>query len=31
MYKRKTKGEYKLAFGADWNLYIEKRRDKNDG
>lgn len=25
---RYLKGEYKLAFGTDWNLYIEKRREK---
>ena len=25
---RYLKGEYELAFGTDWNLYIEKRREK---
>lgn len=27
---RYLKREYELAFGTDWNLYIEKRREKND-
>lgn len=25
---RYLKGEHELAFGTDWNLYIEKRREK---
>ena len=25
---RYLKGNYELAFSTDWNLYIEKRREK---
>ena len=25
---RYLKGEYQLAFGTDWYIYIEKRREK---